>query len=466
MATRLLTAQHEQAEGPLWVEADRLGQRQPLLTRPARADEVADEAVARRLPGVGGLALEEQDESRDDAGALDGALVGVAQGESADVDRAESLARGRDGHGIHAVTFDETSGAQAREGIEAGERVRATPRVLGGRARSTVPLAVLVDEDGPPTEQLVQRVGDVVDPATAEHERGETVVRRRCLLDAFGVLPDRLVRIRERGEGVLGVGQRARLDERHGGQRGEVAEQADLLARERARRAVGGEEDTDEVRLDDQRCAADRDDALLADGAVDRLGVPEALVGPVVGGPVRLVRRGDEATESGAQGEAHRLEGRRHRAVGGAHVGVAGVGVVEGEVGEVGADEPAGPAHDRVEDRTGVALGGQLAGRVEQGGEAGLTVLVHLAGARDAQGEVPGLGRRVGGGDLGDRRVGGEQLQQVQDLLGMHGRGRRVGGRRRLAAGGHGQILGASRWWAGRQSVSGEWCRRWRADAQ
>ena len=75
----LLAAEHEQAEGLLRVEADGAGQRQPLLARAAGADEVADEPVAGRLAGVGGLALEEQDEGRDDTGPLDRALVGVAQ---------------------------------------------------------------------------------------------------------------------------------------------------------------------------------------------------------------------------------------------------------------------------------------------------------------------------------------------------------------------------------------------------
>ena len=170
VTARLLAAQHEQAERLLRVEADRPGQRQPLLARAARADEVADEAVAGRLAGVRGLALEEQDEGRDHTGPLDRPLVRVAQREPADVDGAEPLTGSGDGDGIHPVPLDEASGAEARQGVEGRDGV-ATGRVeLGSGTRRAVPGAVLVDEDGPPAEQLGEGVRDVVDAATTEHE--------------------------------------------------------------------------------------------------------------------------------------------------------------------------------------------------------------------------------------------------------------------------------------------------------
>ena len=97
--------------------------------------------------------------------------------------------------------------------------------MLGSGARCTVPVAVLVDEHGPPAEQLGEGVRDVVDAAATEHEGGEAVVRGRRLLDALGILPDRLVGVGERGQGVLGVGEGPGLHEGHGGEGGEVAEE-------------------------------------------------------------------------------------------------------------------------------------------------------------------------------------------------------------------------------------------------
>ena len=86
-------------------------------------------------------------------------------------------------------------------------------------------MAVLVDEHGPAAEQLGEGVRDVVDAAAAEHEGGEAVVGGGRLLDALGVLPDRLVGVREGGQGVLGVGEGAGLHQGHRGQGGEVAEE-------------------------------------------------------------------------------------------------------------------------------------------------------------------------------------------------------------------------------------------------
>jgi hypothetical protein len=96
-------------------------------------------------------------------------------------------------------------------------------------------VAVLVDEHGPPAEELGEGVGDVVDPATAEHEGGEAVVGGGRLLHALGILPDRLVGVGQRGQCVLGVGEGARLHEGDCRQGREVAEKADLLTRERTR---------------------------------------------------------------------------------------------------------------------------------------------------------------------------------------------------------------------------------------
>ena len=132
-------------------------------------------------------------------------------------------------------------------------------------------------------------------PPPPEHDLGEPVVRGGRLLDAR-------VRRGQRVQRGRRLGRAAGLHQRHRGERGQRAEQRHLVAAERAARAVASEQHPDELAVDQQRRAADRDQPLLADGGVDLAGVPVALVGGVVGGPVRAPGLRDEPAEPGPGG--------------------------------------------------------------------------------------------------------------------------------------------------------------------
>ena len=172
-----------------------------------------------------------------------------------------------------------------------------------------------------------------------------------------------------------------------------------------------------------QRRAADGDQPLLADGGVDLGGVPVALVGGVVGRPVGPPGLGDEPAEPGPGGQPQRLEPGGDGARGGAHVGVAALRVGQREVGDVGGQQGAGPAHDRVEHAAGVGARGEVAGGVDQRGQLGLAAPARVDPGPDGQGERARGGPvdRVGGDQLGGRlldpidgRVLREQPQQLQ----------------------------------------------------
>ena len=148
-----------------------------------------------------------------------------------------------------------------------------------------------------------------------------------------------------------------------------------------------------------QRRPADRDEPLLADGGVDLGGVPVALVGGVVGRPVGPPGLGHEPAEPGPGGQPQRLEPGGDGAGGGAHVGVAALRVGQREVGDVGGQQGAGPAHDGVEHAAGVGARGEVAGGVDQRRQLGLAAAARVDPGPDGQGE------RAGGGPVdADRR--------------------------------------------------------------
>ena len=151
--------------------------------------------------------------------------------------------------------------------------------------------------------------------------------------------------------------------------------------------AVGGVEHADHPGAADERNAQDGHQALVPDAVVDLVGVPEAPVGEVVGRRVGRGRLRDQPAEPRAHREPERLEAGRHRAVGDPHVGVAAGVVVEGQVRGVGAEQLAGAAHDRGEDRVDAAERGQVAGGVEQRRELGLPAPAGGEGLPDRQGQ-------------------------------------------------------------------------------
>ena len=193
---------------------------------------------------------------------------------------------------------------------------------------------------------------------------------------------------------------------------------------------VRREQHADELVADQQRRAADPDQPLVVDRRVDLAGVPELLVRGVVGAPVRAAGLRDEPAQAGAQRQPQRLEPRRHRAGRRPHVGVAALGVVQGQVGDVRAQQRAGPAHDRVEDVAGVGQRGQVACGVDERGQLGLPPAVRVEPGAHPQRElagrlaVVGIGRGQRPGlllDLLGRRVRGEQPEQLERGAGHGG---------------------------------------------
>ncbi len=199
---------------------------------------------------------------------------------------------------------------------------------------------------------------------------------------------------------------------------GEGAEQGDLLAFEDAGAPVRGEEHADDVVAEHEGHAEDGDQALVAYARVDGAGVLEAGVLEVVVGDVGAGGLGDEAAEPLPHAEPQLLEAGRDRALGDAHVGVAAGGVVEAEVGHVGAEQRAGPLHDRAQDRVQVAQTGEVVGRLEQCGQLGLTPAPALQFRAHAQGEVPRLFER--GDPLGRYALGAGEQHRL--LVGVGGR--------------------------------------------
>lgn len=204
------------------------------------------------------------------------------------------------------------------------------------------------------------------------------------------------------------------------GQRGQ---QRDLLPIEGPLGPVGREQDAKILARQHEWHAADGDQALLLDRTVDRAGVVEPLVARIVGAGVRGHRLGDEAAQTLTQSQPQSLEAGRDRAVGLPHVGVAALGVVEGQVGDVGAEQLPGAAHQRREQRVHVPTRGQVLGTVDQGAQRLLAAAPLLQRGSHAQGVGPGLlGSCERGGILGRRwqlegtyvGIVGEQPQVAQ----------------------------------------------------
>jgi hypothetical protein len=214
-----------------------------------------------------------------------------------------------------------------------------------------------------------------------------------------------------------GLGRGPDLDDRHRGQRRQRAEQRDLVPAERPARPVRGEQHADEVPVDDQRRAADRDQPLLPHRVVDRLGVAEPPVGRVIRRPVRLPGLRHQPAEPGTERQPQLLERRRHRPVGGPHVRVALRRVVQGQVRDVGPDQRPCPMHDRIEYAAWVPCRGELPGHVDERGQPGLPALAGIQGGPDPQrhiSQLPDLGHP---GQLGRRCIVGQQPQQLQSRL-------------------------------------------------
>ena len=68
-----------------------------------------------------------------------------------------------------------------------------------------------------------------------------------------------------------------------------------------------------------------------------------------------------------------------------------GLRVEEGQVGDVGAQQGAGAADDRLEDAAGVAQGCEVAGGLDQTGQLGLPTTARVERGAHPQGQLTGL---------------------------------------------------------------------------
>lgn len=167
---------------------------------------------------------------------------------------------------------------------------------------------VVVPELDRAVEDFGQRGSHIMDAATAQDDLGQPVVDLRRTLDDATVVPDDLVGPLQLGEGGTGLGQQVRGVDGDGGMRGERGEQRDLFPFEDSRAAVRREEHTDDLAAEHQRNSEDRDQALVADGGVDRPGVLEAGVVEIAVGDIRPCGLGDEPAEPLPHAKAQLLE--------------------------------------------------------------------------------------------------------------------------------------------------------------
>ncbi|CAM5585777.1 hypothetical protein Sdia_40390 [Streptomyces diastaticus subsp. diastaticus] len=385
----------------------------------AGIEQVVQEFAPHALFGVAGGAAGEQQQGGDHGGAFEGALVDRVEGGVAAQDEStELLVTGGDGgYPVVAVADRVAVGAQG-----AG----------GGLGHG-------VDELDAAVEDLGDGGGHIVHAAAAQDQFGEAVVDVGGAFDDGAAVLDDLVGVFEFAERGAGpVEEVGRLDGRRG-QRGERAEQRGLGTFEDPGTPVGGEQDADDVRAEHQRDAEDRDEPLVLDPGVDDRGVLEAAVVEVVLGDVGAGGLGDEAAEALAHAEAQLLEAGGDRALGDAHERVPARGVVEGEVGDVRAEQRAGPLHDGLEHRVQVARPGEVVGGLEEGGQLGLAApAVGEFGAdpqREAlgvfeRGEVRLAGTRLTGGGHGllVRLDGGAPGEEFEERRLGTGRGEGAGG--------------------------------------
>ena len=243
-------------------------------------------------------------------------------------------------------------------------------------------------------EAALQHVGedgrDGVDAATVQDDVGEPVVGARREVDRVGVRPRDGVGGVELTDGRLGLLEQPRVLQRDRGMCGQRSEQDHLTRRERSRTPVSGQERAENPSAQQEWDAEDGPDPLLGDSVVDVVAVEEPVVGEVVVGEVRRTGLGDQAQQPGPQGEPQLAEGRRHRTVGHPDEGVTAFGVVETQVGEVGAEQLPGAAHDRGQQRVDVAQGRQVVGGLVQCRQLRLTLAVpdHLRADAECHGKL------------------------------------------------------------------------------
>ena len=259
--------------------------------------------------------------------------------------------------------------------------------------------------------------GHVVDAAAAQHEFGEPVV------DVGGALDDAL-----RSRIIsLAVASSARAARVSASRRAVSMATAAWAANEpssatcsrsktRARRSAREQDADDVAAAEQQRHAEDRDQPLLADAASRWCGCagsacPRSSSSVTYGRAVWATR----PPSPSPMPQPQLLEAGGDRAVGDPHVGVAALGVVQGQVGDLGAEQRAGALHDRRSTASRSRSPARSCGGLEERGQLGLAAPAALQLGADPQREqlarapsaASSLGRTL-------RRAGAQQRPLVR----------------------------------------------------
>lgn len=428
--------------------------------------QIGDQLAADPVLGLGDRAPQQQEQAGDHRGPFEQPPVGVVELSAPVQDQSgQEFPPGEDRADPAAVAVH---GTGAGTGLLGGLGQPPGVHAVGGEGRAVGPdgrqraSARVVDgERG--VQQPRDRRRDVLDVPAAQYQVGQPVVGLLGPPHGRRVGPYRRVGLGQLGVGArqfvqcgAGVGERAGGVDGDRGVCGERAEQRDLVGAEDAGRAVGGEEDADDLSgaaaagAEEQRHAQDGDEPLVQHSGVDVAGVVEAVVGAVVVGRVRACGLRHQPAQPVAELQPQPLEEHRHRSVGDPHVGVPRLLVGEGEICRVRTEQHPGPADDRLQHLVQVAGGGQVARGVEERGELEFAAAVLAQRAPDPQGGGGGplhlrqiaRGHPGGTGLRGDgaQRLGGgvvgQQVEQAAQMGAAEAGGSDMGGRYSSGAGG------------------------------
>ena len=408
-----------------------------------RGDQVVDELAAHPLLGLGDRALAQQQQGGDDGRPLEQPHLEVVEGPAGEHARVPSAS-------VPASTGTAVTGAPPGATVaRSAAPLPAAGAVAGSGPCSAVSAStaavaargVAHDDDRPARRRRARRGRRRAAPRSTAATSGrpppvsitavQPLVHGGGPLDLLAVALHEVVGLPQLVERGLHLGEQRGVLDGDGGVVGERGEQRGLVGAERPLPAVRGEQHADDRGPAAQRHAEDRDQALTADDVVDAVRQPR--VGAVVGGGVRLARRGDQSAEPGAEAQLRPLEGVGADAVGDPHVGQLARLVVEHEVGGVGVEQLAGPAHDRLQHGLEVAQRRQVAGGLVERAELLLASAPGGEQRPDAQGVADGVAQRLPVRvERGQRRVGEHRVELLERGLGGEQRQQAVQGRGRV----------------------------------
>ena len=368
----------------------RAAQVEPEVGRPAvqrrgvalrHGDEVVDELAAHLLLGLRQRALVQQQQRRDDRGALEVAHLEVVEHPPGEQHGAQRLSAGPHGHDRHrcagrAVGLHRRPQRRALAVRTAGA---GQPAVLGVQRRDDRLRARGVADDGDGAALRVEHREVAVEQLLRRRARPRAA-RRRAASPRAGARawrwPARPARSCGGPARWPGAARPARSATSANSEAfsiamaawsaSEVSSAVSSRLNGRWRRFAANSTPITE-RPAAQRDTEDGDQPLPRDDIVDA--VLQPLVGAVVGGGVGLAGRGDQPAQAGAEPQLRRLEGVGADAVGDPHGGHLARLVVQHQVRRVGVEQLPGPAHDREQDRLEVAQRRQVARRLVERAE-------------------------------------------------------------------------------------------------